>query len=1324
MHVKKNTFVLLASIFLFGNAFAQCNLYELTLSEKVGQSTNIIEGKVIDQSCFWNEEHTLIFTSNSIEVFKVFKGNASSSQIEIITLGGIVDDEMQTMVPNLELAIDDIGIFTLIPSKVYNPSSSISTWNVFEAYGSLQGFFKYDLIETSATVPFQKYNNIGEDLYKQLENLLKTSYQEINAFDVNHRESLAKAGGSITSFTPTTITAGTNSILTINGGGFGTSRGSSKVQFKNADDGGGSYFQVPSNSQYISWSDTEIKVIVPDQAGTGTIRVVTSSNITSSSTLTIRFAEMNTSGSTPYLTDHVDVNSTGGLTWQMYTSFNNNSAAKASFLRALNTWRCSTNINWELGATTNVNSIGRDGTSVIRFDSGNELSAGVLGTCYTYWSGCGTSVWYVKELDMVIDDGANWEYGPTSPTGSEYDFESVMLHELGHGHQLGHVIDNSDVMNYAVTNATMRRGLNSNNLAAGNDLMSRSVVANTCSLGPMVALTGQCAIGGTVADFSASAVSGCPGLSVSFTDLSTESPNSWAWDVNNDGTVDYTSKNPVHVYSSSGTYAVKLKVSNAFGTDSIIKTNFITVSTSPAGAFTYTVSGATVNFTNTSTDATSYLWDFGNGSGSNLENPSNTYTNAGTYTVTLTATNSCGDNSVSEEITIGVNGAINKPTPAFSANVTSGCTALSVSFIDSSTESPTNWAWDVDNDGQMDYTVQNPSHVYAASGTYSVKLIVTNGIGTDSILKTNFIVVDSIPVSGFGSSVSDSTVSFINSSSNAVSYSWNFGDGNNSTQENPVHVYSGDGTYTATLTATNSCGSNIFSEAVTILPPLVVAKPIASFSGNNTSGCAPLLVNFSDLSSASPSSWEWDIDNDGTVDYSTQNPTHTFNVAGNYTVKLKVANAGGADSSIINGYITVLPSPTVAAISGQTVCSGFSISENNLISSPPGATFIWANSNTAIGLAAGGTGNVPGFKTSTAVGTGLSGSITVSPTLNGCSGTASTYSITVLPFEDPGFSYTKTTFCTNDVNPIPTIESSGGTFTASAGLVMDSNTGVINIFASGEGSFNITYTTDGLCPESSNVDIIISDNPNATFTYPSPVCINAVTAILPVLSSGASAGVFSAEAGLNFVSTATGEINLAASLAGDYKVWNTINGAGACAGTIDSSSIRINPLPVAAFSNFVSFDTAIFTNSSLSAESYSWDFGDLASSTQMNDTHIYLAEGTYTVKLNSSNSCGTDSTSQEITTLLATGISESETTSFMHVFPSPSSGIVTINFPENKNPSRLSVMDYTGAIVADVKNLQGNESSILNLSHLKDGLYCIIVNLEGQMILRNIVISK
>ena len=209
-----------------------------------------------------------------------------------------------------------------------------------------------------------------------------------------------------------------------------------------------------------------------------------------------------------------------------------------------------------------------------------------------------------------------------------------------------------------------------------------------------------------------------------------------------------------------------------------------------------------VQFTDTSTNApTSWSWTFGDGGTSTLRNPSHVYANAGSYTVTLTATNVAGGDIETKTDYITVS---NPPPPVanFTGTPTSGLKPLTVQFTDTSTNAPTSWAWDFDNNGSVDSTVKNPSHIYPNAGSYTVKLTATNGGGSDIETKTNYIVVSNppAPVANFTgtptSGTAPLTVQFTDTSTNTpTSWAWDFDNNGSvdSTVKNPSHIYANPG---------------------------------------------------------------------------------------------------------------------------------------------------------------------------------------------------------------------------------------------------------------------------------------------------------------------------------------------------------------------------------------------------------------------------------------------------------------------------------------------------------------------------------------------------
>ena len=244
------------------------------------------------------------------------------------------------------------------------------------------------------------------------------------------------------------------------------------------------------------------------------------------------------------------------------------------------------------------------------------------------------------------------------------------------------------------------------------------------------------------------------------------------------------------------------------------------------------------------------------------------------------------------------------PSANFSNNVTSGYAPLYVQFTDHSGNA-TGWSWNF-GDGTTS-TQQNPVHVFATAGTYTVSLTASNGNGTSSTSAQ--IVVSArpvIPVAAF--TVSSTTgiaplrVIFTDKSTGSpTSWSWNFGDGTTATQKNPVHLFTTTGTYNVNLTASNGNGASSTSAQI-----VVSAKPVlpaAAFSASPLSGKASLTVIFADKSTNNPTSWSWDFGDKTTS--TEKNPVHKYAKAGKYTVSLTVKNTAGSNTKKISDYVTV-----------------------------------------------------------------------------------------------------------------------------------------------------------------------------------------------------------------------------------------------------------------------------------------------------------------------------------------------------------------------------------------------------------------------------------
>jgi PKD repeat protein len=407
-------------------------------------------------------------------------------------------------------------------------------------------------------------------------------------------------------------------------------------------------------------------------------------------------------------------------------------------------------------------------------------------------------------------------------------------------------------------------------------------------------------VGPPTASFSAPQTTGCAPFQVTFVNTSSSNSTSFLWQFAGGTPATSTEQTPTVVYETPGVYSVSLTATNASGSSSSTQNNYITVLGAPNAGFTSTANGSTVNFTNTSTGGTAYAWNFGDGGSSTAFEPTHVYAD-GTYTAVLTVTNDCGTSTFTAQIVVAT-----PPTAAFNASTNSGCAPLTVVFNNTSSANATTFNWSFPGGTPASSTEINPTVVYAQAGVFTATLTATNAQGSSTTNTT--ITVGAQPAPSFTFLVAGNTVTFTNTSNNAVSYFWEFGDGQVSNATNPVHTYIGSGTYNVLLTASNPCGAVKFTQTIVLAGEV----PVAAFSGTPTSGCAPLTVAFTDQSTGGPTNWAWTFLGGNPPSSNIQNPTVTYAVPGTYPVSLTVGNAFGNNSTTFSNYIAVGGLPAAA----------------------------------------------------------------------------------------------------------------------------------------------------------------------------------------------------------------------------------------------------------------------------------------------------------------------------------------------------------------------------------------------------------------------------
>lgn len=438
-------------------------------------------------------------------------------------------------------------------------------------------------------------------------------------------------------------------------------------------------------------------------------------------------------------------------------------------------------------------------------------------------------------------------------------------------------------------------------LTTENDCGSNSASTQiTISLAPEPAIT----IAGNT--------EGCAPKVVNFQSTSSNEPDTYEWIFEGGSPAISTEQNPQVTYTSEGNYDVTLTVSNENGENTETFNDYITVFELPAANFSSDIDGLTVTLTDQSSGADSYAWSFGDGNTSTLANPVHTYDTEGIYTVTLETTNQCG--TTSEETIINNYTSV---TASFTSAITSGCADLEVEFIDQSSDNVVEWLWTFEGGSPATSTLQNPTVSYATAGQYDVLLTVSHPESTGTIMLESYIAVSDVPVTSFEFFDDLFEVDFTNTTVEGSTYSWDFGDGNTSTMENPSYTYAAEGTYTVILSATNACGTTTSEQEV-----VINALPTAGFNATNSTGCGPLSVEFNNASSSNVENLSWSFEGGNPATSTEENPTVTYSDAGTYNVTLTVTSAAGADMSTLENFVVVIAEPTAqidASISGNIV---------------------------------------------------------------------------------------------------------------------------------------------------------------------------------------------------------------------------------------------------------------------------------------------------------------------------------------------------------------------------------------------------------------------
>ena len=748
----------------------------------------------------------------------------------------------------------------------------------------------------------------------------------------------------------------------------------------------------------------------------------------------------------------------------------------------------------------------------------------------------------------------------------------------------------------------------------------------------------------------------CPDANTSFTDISQTGGASileWHWNFGDPTSGTYnnsTLKDPVHIFSSTGDYLVRLSILTTHGCeDSIIKTVHINQAPSPNFTWSGICFGNTTQFTDAtlahSANILSWDWNFGDGSANSpLQNPFHLYSFAGTYNVTLTIHNSngCINDTVIPVI------ILQKPVAEFQTDAPA-CIGVPVHYTNLSSTihgQVIRWEWNF-GDG-FDTVINAPgipdiAHTFLGTAPqYSVRLTIQTTDSCVNFVEHNLNTIPS-PIANFIYSTTNCTGLDVQFTDQTIpgggtpvsSYTWNFNDpssgtANTSHSQNPSHIFASAGTYNVMLVVKNSdfCSDTIFK------PIVIHALPITNFSSDTA--CFGTATQFTDHSVANASSlvaWDWNF-GDGSTHSFGQDPSHSYSASGIYTTTLTVTNSNGCSQSV-SYPVLVLSKPIPAFIVSSSNCAGTPVAFTDLSIATQGYINKW------IWVFGDGSSQTiysppPQFVYHTyANGGNYNVSLTVETSTNCQSTFTNLLIINYKPVANFGFSSTN---CIDvAVHFSDSSQSFGGSLMSWSWNFGDPGSGTNNTSGyqnplhvySASGNYIVTMITTNIfgCKDTVSKTINISHGPSARFTSDT-VCKGNITHFTD--QSIANSGII-ASWSWNFGDGTPNSIlqnpTHTYATAGHFNASLIVTNSFGC----QSDTVRqvtVNTLPIALFTTTGSCLGAVTTfqdqsiSSGLPIIHWHWNFGDGDTSNIQNPTHIYSAAGTFIVILTVTNSRG------------------------------------------------------------------------------------------------------
>ena len=574
-------------------------------------------------------------------------------------------------------------------------------------------------------------------------------------------------------------------------------------------------------------------------------------------------------------------------------------------------------------------------------------------------------------------------------------------------------------------------------------------------------------------------------------------------------------------------------------------------------------------------------------------------------------------------------------------------------------------------------TINNPN------ASFIYRLIITGVCGETNTSDPIDLRTKGLPIARFNFIIDGQSVDIINTSRNGDSFTWDFGDGRSSNEDEPSHTYQMDGQYTIKMTATNDCGTTETEEIVEILPALS-----AGFIIEETNGCAPFEAQFFNTSSNGSTIVNWLFPGGSPINATEPNPVITYDAPGVYSASLIVTDGNEVDTLIQDSIIIVNTIPTTDF---QFTVNESTVNFDNGSSNAVNYDWDFGDGNSSNDVNPTHTYNSDGIYQVTLT------------SINECGNTLQTKEVTIILSPTASFSFNQNGACapstiqfsdnsngtitnrlwrfpgaipteSNELNPVVTY-TNPGTYTASLIVNNETQTDSFTIdnivvieptqaeFQSTASDLDVSFTNNSINANQYEWDFgdgNQSSQQNPTHTYDSDgvftvqlissnECSND-TIVRDISLSETPSAFFSTDATsgcapftIRFTDQSTGTINnrewqfpggnptssnsanpvVSYSSSGNYAA-TLIVGNELANDTITLETITIIEPTLADFQTSINELNVSFTNNSISADRYEWNFGDGTTSQAINPEHAFPTDGTFNIQLISFNECSSD----------------------------------------------------------------------------------------------------